>query len=111
EAALFKRPLVISYVISPWMRRIMAWKSGQDAPSVPWVGLPHVLARDFVAPALLQEAAAPEALAEHTWRALSDQAHGQDVARRFLEIHESLRRDTPGLAAQAILEVCGARAA
>ena len=28
EAALFKRPMVISYVLSPWMRRIMAWKSG-----------------------------------------------------------------------------------
>ena len=111
EAALFKRPLVISYVISPWMRRIMAWKSGQDAPSVPWVGLPNVLARDFVAPELLQEAATPEALATHAWRALSDRAHGEAVARRFLEIHESLRRDTRGLAAQAILEVCGDRAA
>ncbi len=107
ETALFKRPLVISYVISPWMRRIMAWKSGQEAPSVPWVGLPNVLARDFVAPELLQEAATPEALAEHTWRALSDQAHGDEVARRFLEIHQSLRRDTRSLAAQAILEVCG----
>ncbi len=111
EAALFKRPLVISYVISPWMRRIMAWKSGQDAPSVPWVGLPNVLARDFVAPELLQEAATPEALAEHTWRALSDRAHGEEAARRFLEIHQSLRRDTRGLAAQAILEVGDGRPA
>lgn len=109
ETALFKRPLVISYVISPWMRRIMAWKSGQDAPNVPWVGLPNVLARDFVVPELLQDAATPEALAEHTWRALSDKAHGDEVVRRFLEIHTSLRRDTRSLAAQAILEVCGGR--
>ncbi|HUH41044.1 MAG TPA: lipid-A-disaccharide synthase, partial [Castellaniella sp.] len=108
EAALFKRPLVISYVISPWMRRIMAWKSGQDAPSLPWVGLPNVLARDFVVPELLQEAATPQALAEASWRALSDAEHARVVADRFLSIHESLHRDTRSLAAQAILDICHA---
>ncbi|MGB6007885.1 lipid-A-disaccharide synthase [Castellaniella sp.] len=110
EAALFKRPLVISYVISPWMRRIMAWKSGQDAPSLPWVGLPNILEREFVVPELLQEAATPEALAEQTWVALSDQDHGARVARRFAALHETLDRDTPGLAAEAILRVCHDRA-
>ncbi|WP_417250933.1 lipid-A-disaccharide synthase [Castellaniella sp.] len=107
EAALFKRPLVISYVISPWMRRIMAWKSGQTAPSLPWVGLPNILEREFVVPELLQEAATAEALAEHTWAALTDAARGQQVAQRFTALHHSLSRDTPLLAAQAILEVCG----
>ncbi|MGB6241202.1 MAG: lipid-A-disaccharide synthase [Castellaniella sp.] len=111
EAALFKRPLVISYVISPWMRRIMAWKSGQQAPSLPWVGLPNILERDFVVPELLQEAATPEGLAEQTWIALSDREHGQRVAQRFTALHASLSRDTPGLAAQAILDVCHGHAA
>ncbi|WP_323011233.1 lipid-A-disaccharide synthase [Castellaniella sp.] len=106
EAALFKRPLVISYVLSPWMRRIMAWKSGQQAPSLPWVGLPNILERDFVVPELLQEAATPDALAAATWTALSDQAHADRIAQRFAVLHETLNRDTPGLAAQAILEVC-----
>ncbi|HET8597886.1 MAG TPA: lipid-A-disaccharide synthase [Castellaniella sp.] len=110
EAALFKRPLVISYVISPWMRRIMAWKSGQQAPSLPWVGLPNILEREFVVPELLQEAATPEALAEQTWIALTDTDRSQRIARRFAALHETLSRDTPGLAAQAILEVCHGRA-
>lgn len=110
EAALFKRPLVISYVISPWMRRIMAWKSGQQAPSLPWVGLPNILEREFVVPELLQEAATPEALAEQTWIALTDTDRSQRIARRFAALHEALSRDTPGLAAQAILEVCHGRA-
>lgn len=105
EAALFKRPMVISYVLSPWMRRIMAWKSGQQKPYVPWVGLPNVLAGDFIVPELLQEAATPEALAEQTWRALSDTLYAEDVAQRFADIHESLSRDTPTLAARAIIEV------
>ncbi|WP_322998311.1 lipid-A-disaccharide synthase [Castellaniella sp.] len=111
EAALFKRPLVISYVISPWMRRIMAWKSGQDAPTLPWVGLPNILEREFVVPELLQEAATPHALAEQTWIALSDQDHGRRVAQRFAVLHDTLDRDTPGLAANAILQVCHGRAA
>ena len=111
EAALFKRPLVISYVITPWMRRIMAWKSGQDAPSLPWIGLPNILEREFVVPELLQEAATPQALAEHTWAALSDTQLATRVAQRFTALHQTLSRDTPGLAAQAILEVCHGGAA
>ncbi|MDN5842793.1 MAG: lipid-A-disaccharide synthase [Alcaligenaceae bacterium] len=107
EAALFKRPLVISYVISDWMRRIMAWKSGQQKPYTPWVGLPNILAEEFVVPELLQEAATPEALAEETWKALSDSEYATQVAERFATMHESLSRDTPALAAQAILAVCG----
>ncbi|MHA3902598.1 lipid-A-disaccharide synthase [Castellaniella sp. WN] len=105
EAALFKRPLVISYVITPWMRRIMAWKSGQDAPNLPWIGLPNILEREFVVPELLQEAATPQALAEHTWTALTDAGLAERISRRFTTLHETLDRDTPGLAAQAILDV------
>lgn len=111
EAALFKRPLVISYVITPWMRRIMAWKSGQDAPSLPWIGLPNILEREFVVPELLQEAATPQALAEHVWAALTDAVLAERIARRFTALHETLSRDTPGLAARAILEVSHGRAA
>ncbi|HEX7388296.1 MAG TPA: lipid-A-disaccharide synthase [Castellaniella sp.] len=108
ETALFKRPMVISYAITPWMRRLMAWKSGQNGPSLPWVGLPNILAREFVVPELLQEAATPDALAAETWKALTDVQQKVRVQQRFTELHQSLSRDTPALAARAILEVCGA---
>jgi len=104
---LFKKPLVISYVLSPAMRRLMEWKSGQAKPYVPWVGLPNVLLRDFVAPELLQDEATPEALADAAWRALTDEPYAQEVARRFAALHLDLRRDTPALAARAILEQAG----
>jgi lipid-A-disaccharide synthase len=104
EAALFKRPMVISYVLSPMMKRLMEWKSGQARPYVPWVGLPNVLAGEFVVPELLQNDATPEALAEATWKALTDQPYAQQLVQRFSAMHESLWRDTPGLAAQAIIE-------
>lgn len=104
EAALFKRPMVISYVLSPLMKKIMAWKSGQTRPYVPWVGLPNVLARDFIVPELLQDDATPQALAEGTWHALTDQEHRGRVERCFQTIHRDLSRDTPTLAAQVILD-------
>lgn len=107
EAALFKKPMVISYVLSPWMRRIMAWKSGQQRPYLPWIGLPNVLARDFVVPELLQDDATPQALADASWIALNDDAHSAKVQARFTAIHQDLLRDTPAMVADTILEVVG----
>jgi len=105
ETALFKRPMVISYYLSPWMRRIMAWKSGQQRPYLPWVGLPNVLLRDFAVPELLQDDATPDKLAEATWAALTDEAQSARVQARFTALHHDLMRDTASLAARAILEV------
>jgi lipid-A-disaccharide synthase len=107
EAALYKRPMVISYVLSPWMRRIMTWKSGQQRPYVPWVGLPNVLLRDFAVPELLQDDATPDKLADATWRALTDDANAARIQARFASLHAELLRDTPSLAAQVISEVAG----
>jgi len=107
EAALFKRPMVISYVLSPTMRRLMAWKSGQQRPYVPWVGLPNVLLADFAVPELLQEEATPEALAQASWTALTDADLASRLRDRFTRLHRELRRDTAGLAAQAILQQAG----
>src|SRR5699024_3810829 len=104
EAALFKRPMVISYVLSPAMRRIMAWKSGQQGPLVPWVGLPNVLAQEFIVPELLQDEATPEKLAMASWKALSDASYRDDLVRRYTELHRALHRDTAGLAAQVVLD-------
>lgn len=107
EAALFKRPMVISYVLTPLMRKIMEWKSGQQRPYVPWVGLPNVLARDFVVPELLQDEAAPAALAEASWRALVDSDYASSVEQTFTDIHRSLALDTPRLVAEAIMKQAG----
>lgn len=108
EAALFKRPMVISYVLSPMMRRLMAWKSGQSRPYVPWVGLPNVLLNDFAVPELLQDDATPEALAEATRAALYDTGLADRLRQRFTGLHAELKRDTAGLAAKVILEQAGA---
>lgn len=107
EAALFKRPMVISYVLSPTMKRLMEWKSGQARPYLPWVGLPNILARDFAVPELLQDEATPQAIAEATWKALNDATYASGVEQRFTAMHKSLSLDTPALAARVILQQAG----
>lgn len=109
ETALYKRPMVISYVLSPWMRRIMAWKSKQERPYLPWVGLPNVLLRDFVVPELLQDDATPQALEAATWAALTDDARTASLEAKFTALHHDLLRDTPALAADAIARVADGR--
>lgn len=96
EAALFKRPMVISYRMHPISWRLMRRKQLQ-----PWVGLPNILCGEFVVPELLQEQATPAALAEAVERLLMPEAAAQ-VAQRFTELHHALLRDTATLAAQAI---------
>ncbi|CAM5209564.1 lipid-A-disaccharide synthase [Oligella ureolytica] len=50
EMALYKKPMVIAYILSPLMVKIMAWKYGQSAPLLPWIGLPNILLREFAVP-------------------------------------------------------------
>jgi lipid-A-disaccharide synthase len=97
--------MVISYMLSPMMRHLMAWKSGQEKPYLPWVGLPNVLLQDFVVPELLQDDATPEKLAQACWKALFDQAYVADIETRFEQLHQTLKCDTPKRAANAILKV------
>ena len=105
ETALFKRPMVISYAVSPWVRRIMAWKSGQQRPYVPWVGLPNVLLNDSVVPELIQEDATPEKLAHAVYEKFIDERKAREIEARFHTLHHSLRCDTASRAAQVILEL------
>ncbi|WP_313145961.1 lipid-A-disaccharide synthase [Diaphorobacter nitroreducens] len=101
EAALFKRPMVISYHMHPISWRLMRRKQLQ-----PWVGLPNILCREFVVPELLQDAATPDALATavQDWldARLQDPGRIQRLEQRFTALHDDLQRDTPRLAAHAI---------
>lgn len=99
EAALYKRPMVIAYrvpIASAWiMRRIGGY--------LPWIGLPNILAGEALVPELLQEEATPQKVAEQLLRVLSDEKQQRQLEERFCAMHESLRRDTPALASEAIL--------
>lgn len=104
EAALFKRPMVIAYRIST-----LSWHIMRHMGYLPWVGLPNILARDFVVPERLQDAAEPAQLARDVLDWLDHPARAEAVQQRFTELHHSLRRDTARAATDAIAQVIGTR--
>ncbi|MBP0597119.1 lipid-A-disaccharide synthase [Herbaspirillum sp. LeCh32-8] len=104
EVALYKKPMVISYKVVWASYQIMRHMGYQ-----PWVGLPNILAREFLVPELLQYDATPQALADAMWHQLEDHAHQQRLVRRFTDMHHALLRDTSRESANAVCEVIGAR--
>lgn len=100
EVALFKKPMVIAYKV---MRA--SWEIMRHMGYQPWIGLPNILAREFLVPELLQHAATPAAMADAVWAQLNDTARRDKLAGRFLEMHHSLLRDSAQESAQAVLRV------
>ncbi|RVU45504.1 lipid-A-disaccharide synthase [Rubrivivax rivuli] len=100
EAALFKLPMVIGYRMHG-----LSWQLMKRMRYQPWVGLPNILSREFVVPELIQEDCQPEALARATLRWLDDRPAAAALARRFDDLHHSLRRDTARCAADALAQV------
>jgi lipid-A-disaccharide synthase len=100
EAALFKRPMVISYRVNWLTYRLMKRQHLQ-----PWIGLPNILCGEFVVPELVQERANPDALARAVLEWLGDPARMAAVQERFAALHHLLRRDTAQLATDAIEKV------
>jgi lipid-A-disaccharide synthase len=100
EAALFKRPMVILYVMHWLTHQIMKRMAYQ-----PWVGLPNILLREFAVPELLQDEASPDNLARAAYRWLDDPQACEALSARFLELHRQLRCNTAGAATDAIEKV------
>lgn len=100
EAALFKRPMVIAYNMN-WI----SWQIMRRKKLQPWVGLPNILCQEFVVPELLQDAATPDAMAYEVLQWLAQPAAMTAVQQRFAALHDSLRCDTPALAAHAIQKI------
>ncbi|MCL2346315.1 MAG: lipid-A-disaccharide synthase [Desulfobulbus sp.] len=102
EAALIKRPLVITYKVTGatyWIARHLVRQ--------PFVGLPNVLAGREVVPEILQDAATPENLAAALLKLYADKENARAVADAFTDIHLQLRQNTAEKAAQAVIECLG----
>jgi lipid-A-disaccharide synthase len=97
EAALFKKPMVITYRVPALTAYLMRKKA-----LLPWIGLPNILARDFVVPERVQEAATPDNLAADALAWLDDAARRQAVVETFHAMHVSLRQDASTRIAEAL---------
>ncbi len=101
EAALFKRPMVVGYAM-PGITGILMQKKG----IIDFVSLPNILAGERLVPEILQYYCRAETLAFALWHEY-ERRNDTVLMDRFVKMHESLLRDTPKLAADAIARVCG----
>jgi lipid-A-disaccharide synthase len=98
EAALLKRPMVITYR----MNRLSWWLLRRRA-YLPHVGMPNILAGERIVPELLQDDATPEKLAAALLVLLRDKTARAKLDERFEEIRTALRQNTEEKAAAAIM--------
>lgn len=97
EAALLKKPMVITYRIPA----ITYWLA-KGKLTLPYVGLPNVLLGRFVVPELLQENATPEKLAQATLDWLNAPEKCAALANEFRQLHETLRCNASARIADAL---------
>ncbi|MCQ4278960.1 lipid-A-disaccharide synthase [Pseudomonas stutzeri] len=101
EALLYKRPMVVAYSVAPLTFRIL-----KRLVKSPYVALPNLLAQRLLVPELLQDAATPDAMAQLLSPLLDN---GDRQTDGFDAIHRTLRCDASSQAADAVLELIGAR--
>jgi len=98
EAALLKRPMVITYrmpAISWWLMKRKKYQ--------PYVGLPNIIAEKFLVPELLQDDATPENLAQALVNLVSNKKAVAELEEKFSDMHAMLKQGTAQRAAQAIM--------
>jgi lipid-A-disaccharide synthase len=105
EAALLKRPMVITYRMPR-----LSWLIMRPRALMPYFGLPNILAGEFLVPELMQDKATPENLAAAVLRFLDDHALTRRLEERFDAMGRELRRNTAVEAARAILPLLDIRA-
>ncbi len=99
EAALWKKPMVISYTV-PWLTAQIMKRQGY----LPYIGLPNILCQNFVVPELLQDQADPKVMAKATLEWLEHPAQVAQLVDIFEELHHILKKPSDEIAAQVIEE-------
>jgi len=100
EAALLGCPMVITYRMPALTYRIM-WPKRR----LPYVGLPNILAGEFVVPELLQEDATAENVSQALLNLLEDNVVQRRMEARFAQMRAGLRRNSAETAAQVLIRL------
>jgi lipid-A-disaccharide synthase len=97
EAALFKRPMVITYRLSKLSYALM-----KRLAYLPYVGLPNILAGRFVVPEFLQQHATAQNLAQALTNWVLDAPARERLEAVYRQIHLDLKQNNADRAANAI---------
>jgi lipid-A-disaccharide synthase len=98
EAALYCKPMVITYRMAE-----LTWKIMSRMRYQPYVGLPNIIAGEFIVPELLQDDATPDNLAQALVNVHNDPVIQKRLPERLAAIHANLRQDAGSRAADAVL--------
>lgn len=100
EGMLLKKPMIVSYILSPITAMIMRRLIKQN-----FISLPNLLAGREVVPEILQENATAENLSQAVSERLNDDELVQQLQKTFLDIHKQLKCDANEQAAQAVVNL------
>lgn len=98
ETALYRKPMVITYRMAA-----LTWGFMSRMRYLPYVGLPNIIAGEFIVPEILQDDATPENLAQALLNVHGDPVIRRRLPERLEDIHRSLRQNTAQRAADAVL--------
>ena len=106
EAALARCPMVITYRVPALTYWLMKRKA-----LLPYVGLPNILAGEFIVPEILQKDATPENLAQALGNWLDHKDARKKLEERFARLHEELAQGHDVRVAQALAPLLAGSAA
>lgn len=99
EAALLKKPMIITYRMSN-----LSWQILKRMRLQPYVGLPNILTEQFVVPELLQDNATPQKIADTAIKLMGNKSELEQIKTTFTNMHQQLRQNTSEKAAQVIMQ-------
>jgi lipid-A-disaccharide synthase len=104
EAALMRCPMVITYRMPA-----LSWRIMKNKALIPYVGLPNILAGEFIVPELLQDDATAQNLADAVL-AWYRTPHAREMLKaRFETMHASLKRGSAARLAEEVLGMLGTK--
>lgn len=97
EAALLKKPMIITYKMSN-----LSWQLLKRMRLQPYVGLPNILAGEFIVPELLQKEATPQRIANTLQGLLADKSGLATLLEKYRVIHQQLKQHSAQKAAAVV---------
>ncbi len=99
EAALLKKPMIITYKMSN-----LSWQLLKRMRLQPYVGLPNILAGEFIVPELLQKEATPQRIATTLQGLLADKSGLATLLEKYRAIHQQLKQHSAQKAAAVVAQ-------
>lgn len=98
EAALLKKPMVITYRMPA-----LSWQILKRMRLQAYVGLPNILAEKYIVPEFLQDDATVANISEAILQMKNDEDYTQKIKSEFSRIHMQLKQNSAQVAADIVL--------